>query len=83
MKVQGSILVLLALAAMTTATTYEDNLASITVMKKLNMQFERRYRLDADDLAAMDTATADPGEPFPGDDVEYAILRSQWSEKPA
>ena len=65
------------------ATTYEDNLASIAVMTKLGMRFERRYRLGADELAGIDTAAADPADAFPGDDVEYAIRRSDWLKERA
>ena len=62
------------------ATTYEDNLGSIAVMKKLGMQFQRSFHMDAASIEAMDTATMDPAEAFPGDDVEYAVSRAQWLE---
>jgi RimJ/RimL family protein N-acetyltransferase len=60
------------------ATTYEDNLASIRVMQKLGMRFERRFHMDAASIAAMDTADADPANAFPGADVEYVIDRRRW-----
>lgn len=60
------------------ATTYEDNAGSIAVMRKLGMRFERSFRLEATDIDAMDTASADPAEPFPGLDVEYVIDRQHW-----
>lgn len=63
------------------ATTYEENLASISVMKKLGMLFERRYQMDAAGIEAMDTAAADPSEVFPGADVEYVISNSRWRHR--
>ena len=63
------------------ATTYEDNLGSIAVMRKLGMRFQHRFKMAADELAATDTAVADPDKLFPGDDVEFALERSRWLEK--
>jgi RimJ/RimL family protein N-acetyltransferase len=63
------------------ATTYEDNRASIAVMEKLGMRFHRRFRMNAAGLADLDTAAADPGEVFPGEDVEYVIDRQDWRTK--
>lgn len=61
------------------ATTYEENIASIGVMKKLGMQFKRAFRMDSTELAAIDTAAAEPIEAFPGVDVEYAVSRAEWT----
>jgi RimJ/RimL family protein N-acetyltransferase len=60
------------------ATTYEENLPSIAVMTKLGLRFQRRFKMDAASIAAMDSAVADPDRLFPGDDVEYALERSSW-----
>jgi RimJ/RimL family protein N-acetyltransferase len=60
------------------ATTYEDNRASIAVMKKLGMRFHRSFRMTTAGLASLDTAAAEPGEMFPGEDVEYVIDRQDW-----
>ncbi len=60
------------------ATTYEDNRASIAVMKKIGMRFQRSFQMEAADIEAMDTAAGDPAAAFPGADVEYAITVSHW-----
>jgi RimJ/RimL family protein N-acetyltransferase len=60
------------------ATTYEENLASIAVMTKLGLRFQRSFKISADELEAMDTADLEASAPFPGMDVEYAIDRASW-----
>lgn len=61
------------------ATTYEENRASIAVMRRLGMRFVRAYQLSADELVNTDTSAQDPDTLFPGKDVEYSIDRSDWS----
>lgn len=61
------------------ATTYEENLPSIAVMRRLGMRFARAYQLSADELVNTDTSAQDPDTLFPGKDVEYSIARSDWS----
>lgn len=60
------------------ATTYEDNLGSIAVMKKLGMRLQRSFRMSTEDIAALDTASSNPGQRFTGLDVEYAIDSVSW-----
>jgi RimJ/RimL family protein N-acetyltransferase len=61
-----------------TATTYQDNLASRRVMEKLGMKLVRRYRLTAEDLANETHHVTDPENLWAGDDLEYALLASDW-----
>ncbi len=61
------------------ATTYEDNEASIAVMRKLGMRFVRSFRMTDEDLDAVDTTSTAEAELWPGLDVEYAIETKDWS----
>lgn len=58
--------------------TYEDNLASRRVMEKAGMRFVRAFQLVPEDLA---TGTFDASglAVWDGDDVEYAIERTEWA----
>jgi RimJ/RimL family protein N-acetyltransferase len=60
------------------ATTYQDNLASQRVMEKTGLTFVRSYRLTPEDLQAEVTFEADPQDIWDGDDVEYALEKSDW-----
>lgn len=60
------------------ATTYEHNLASRRVMEKAGLTLVRRYRLSPSDLAATDTFEGASQELWEGDEVEYALLKSDW-----
>jgi RimJ/RimL family protein N-acetyltransferase len=62
------------------ATTYQDNLASRRVMEKLGMTLVRRFRLTPADLAAHGTFDATSEAVWDGDDVEYALLRTEWEQ---
>lgn len=58
------------------ASTYQDNLGSRRVMEKSGMKLVRTYRLSPGEMLEM-FGIADSGI-FPGDDVEYAISKSEW-----
>jgi RimJ/RimL family protein N-acetyltransferase len=60
------------------ATTYEKNLASRRVMEKAGMTLVRRFRLTREDLQQADTYHAASLEVWDGDDLEYAIEKSDW-----
>lgn len=60
------------------ATTYEKNLASIRVLEKAGLTLVRRFRLTPEDLQQADTFHADSLELWDGDDLEYALDRSDW-----
>ena len=63
------------------ATTYEHNLASRRVMEKLGMTLVRSYRMTPDELAAQQTFSAAPGDLWDGDEVEYALERTEWERR--
>jgi RimJ/RimL family protein N-acetyltransferase len=65
------------------ATTYQDNLASRRVLEKLGLRLVRRFRITAEDLAAIDTFQAGSPEPWDGDDLEYALDRTDWARQEA
>lgn len=58
------------------ASTYQDNLGSRRVMEKSGMKLVRTYRLSPGEMLEM-FGIAD-SELFDGDDVEYAISKSEW-----
>ncbi len=60
------------------ATTYQDNLASIRVMEKLGMKLVRRFRMTPEDLMKSDTHHVSSLDLWDGDDVEYAIERTDY-----
>ena len=62
------------------ATTYEDNLASRRVMEKLGMKLVRAYRPSLEDLQAESTFYISSGDPWDGNDVEYALLKAEWEQ---
>jgi RimJ/RimL family protein N-acetyltransferase len=65
------------------ATTYQDNLASRRVMEKVGMRLVRTFRFDAQELETLFGVTSPEQffEIFPGDDVEYAITKDEWSQQ--
>jgi RimJ/RimL family protein N-acetyltransferase len=62
------------------ATTYQDNHASRRVMEKLGMTLVRTFRLTVEDLQDAGTFVAS-GDLWDGDDVEYALDRSDWERQ--
>ncbi len=60
------------------ATTYEQNRASRRVMERVGMRLAKTFRITSDDLANAETYHSDSLEPWDGDDVEYALEKSQW-----
>jgi RimJ/RimL family protein N-acetyltransferase len=60
------------------ATTYEENMASRRVMEKVGMRLVRRFRLTPEDILDSDTFYTESVEVWDGDDVEYAIEKSEW-----
>jgi RimJ/RimL family protein N-acetyltransferase len=65
------------------ATTYEENLASRRVMEKVGMKLVRTYRMTPAELLAEPTFDITAGEPWDGDDVEYALERVAWEQQQA
>ena len=63
------------------ATTYQDNLASRRVMEKAGMTLVRSFRLTPADLAGQGTYHAASQDPWDGDDVEYALVKSEWERQ--
>ncbi len=62
-------------------TTYEGNTGSRRVMEKAGMRHVRSFRLTSQDLAASPTVEPTGGDPWDGDDVEYAITRAEWAAR--
>lgn len=60
------------------ATTYEKNLASRRVMEKAGLTLIRRFRLTPADLQQADTFHSGSLEVWDGDDLEYALEKSDW-----
>jgi RimJ/RimL family protein N-acetyltransferase len=60
------------------ATTYEQNVASRRVMEKLGLTLRRTFRPTSEELAASDTSIRGNGDPWPGNDVEYALDRADY-----
>lgn len=65
-------------ASCVTATTYIDNIGSRRVMEKVGMRLVRTFRMTPEELSRH--GVDDPSV-FPGDDVEYAITRTEWSAR--
>ncbi|MGI8854761.1 MAG: GNAT family N-acetyltransferase [Thermomicrobiales bacterium] len=63
------------------ATTYQDNLASRRVMEKVGMTLVRTFRITPADLAATGTFHVPSQELWDGDDVEYALEKSDWERR--
>ena len=64
------------------ATTYQDNLASRRVMEKAGLTLVRTYRMTIEELLANNSASHTPSEElWDGDDVEYALLKSDWEQQ--
>lgn len=59
------------------ATTYEENRASIRVMEKLGMTLRKTFKLTEEDLEQA-TSHIEGVEVWDGEDVEYAITKSDW-----
>jgi RimJ/RimL family protein N-acetyltransferase len=65
------------------ATTYQDNLASRRVMEKAGLRLARVFRMTPEALAAHSVSYVPPAELWDGDDVEYAVTRSEWERQEA
>jgi RimJ/RimL family protein N-acetyltransferase len=59
------------------ADTYEENMASRRVMEKLGLRFVRTFRFNPN---AQETSQQDETQTWDGDDVEYALDRSDWEQ---
>jgi RimJ/RimL family protein N-acetyltransferase len=59
-------------------TTYETNQASRRLMERVGMRFIRTFRLTNADLEQADTHHAESAVLWDGEDVEYAIDKSDW-----
>ena len=64
------------------ATTYEHNVGSRRVLEKCGLAHIRSFRLGTADLAAGGTHGGS-GEVWEGDEVEYALERDDWAQRPA
>jgi RimJ/RimL family protein N-acetyltransferase len=64
-----------------TATTYQDNMASRRVMEKAGMTLRRTYRMTAADLGRADTYYLASEDLWAGDDVEYALQKTDWERQ--
>ncbi len=60
------------------ATTYAENRASRRVTEKLGMRHVRSFRYSPEQIAASDTSYTASAEVWDGNDVEYALTRSEW-----
>jgi len=58
------------------ATTYEENTASRNVMVRLGMRFMRSFRYEP---GGGETHAGDPGDAWPGEDVEYEMTAADWA----
>ncbi len=65
------------------ATTYQDNLPSRRVMERAGLRFVRAYRMTPEGLAAEATSFVSADDLWDGDDVEYALVRSDWERQEA
>jgi RimJ/RimL family protein N-acetyltransferase len=63
------------------ASTYQDNLASRRVMEKLGMTLVRTFRMTTEELIAHGVDPVTAQEPWPGDDVEYALTKEEWERQ--
>jgi RimJ/RimL family protein N-acetyltransferase len=63
------------------ATTYEENVASRRVMEKVGMSFRRAFRPTLASLKNSDTSHATSAEVWDGDEVEYALAKSDWEQQ--
>jgi len=59
------------------ATTYVDNVASQRVLKKLGFIETRRFRYVKEPAGLRETFVAGAEPPWPGDDIEYRLYRSE------
>ncbi|HEY1349277.1 MAG TPA: GNAT family N-acetyltransferase [Ktedonobacteraceae bacterium] len=65
------------------ASTYQDNLASRRVMEKAGLVLVRRYRMTGAELQASVSTVHDASVAlWDGDDLEYALHRADWDERP-
>jgi RimJ/RimL family protein N-acetyltransferase len=60
------------------ASTYEHNVASRRVMEKSGMTLVKRYRPTVEELAEHASSSVAASEVWEGDEVEYAVDRSEW-----
>jgi cysteine desulfurase family protein (TIGR01976 family) len=65
------------------ASTYEENRASRRVMEKARLRLVRTFRLTPTDLVAVGSFHATSQEIWEGDEVEYALEKSDWERQEA
>jgi RimJ/RimL family protein N-acetyltransferase len=65
------------------ATTFGANLASRRVMEKAGLRLVRTFRITSADLIAAETYRITSPELFDGDDVEYALDKTDWEQQEA
>lgn len=65
------------------ATTYQDNRASRRVMEKAGLSLVRTYRLTPEDLVVEGTNHSASLDLWDGDDVEYALRKTDWEQQEA
>jgi RimJ/RimL family protein N-acetyltransferase len=65
------------------ASTYQDNLASRRVMEKAGLTLVRTFHMTPDELITHGVDPVTAQEPWPGDDVEYALTRADWERQEA
>lgn len=61
------------------ATTYEENIGSRRVMERAGLRFVRAFRFTEETSGTAATYEDDEdSDPWPGEDVEYALEREEW-----
>jgi RimJ/RimL family protein N-acetyltransferase len=65
------------------ASTYQDNVGSRRVMEKAGMTLVRTFRLTPAELQAMGEYQVASDDLWDGDDVEYALQKSDWEQREA
>ena len=53
-------------------------MASQRVLEKLGLRHVRSFRLTPDDILSADTHHVDSADVWDGDDLEFAVTRSEW-----
>ncbi len=65
------------------ASTYEANVGSRRVMEKAGMTLVRTFRFTPAELQAMGEYQVGSDDIWDGDDVEYALQKSEWEQQEA
>lgn len=61
------------------ASTYEENARSRHVLEKSGLRLQRRYRPSLEELEARASSSVRPTSVWEGDELDYAIERSEWT----